>query len=1009
MPARVTSDTFIGRRAELAELGAALARAREGRAGLVFVAGESGVGKSRLVGHFTRRAEADGAHVLWGDCVELGASELPYGAIVSALRPLARQGHRVLDELGPARAELAHLLPELGEVGDLRVEPFSGNGQGRLFELLLAVLDRLSHEAPLVLVLDDLHWADRSTRDFIAFLARNLCGSRLLLVATFRVDELHRRHPLRPFLADVERTELAQRLPVERFTREELADQLAAILGAPPDRDLLDRLWARSEGNPLFAEELLAVEQEGCCAEMPESLRDALMLRVEALGGVTQEALRWVAAAQRVEHDVLAEVSGVEPRELRDALREAVAHHVLVGHDDGTFAFRHALLREAVEDDLLPGEHAELHLGLARALEARLGQDSCGRVERATAVAHHYDVAGAQPEALRASVRAAQGARQVLALSEAAALYERALQLWDRVEAGGGDPATLAGLDRIDLLAHAAYANDGNPARAVSLVRKALELVDRRAEPARAAMLLNRLGKASWALGKGGDGIAAWDEALALLPAEPPSRERAELLAAKAGALMLWGHLKDADALADEALAAADAVGSRWVEMHALNTKGVTRMAFGGIEESEAVLRRAMHMADEDDEPVQMSRAYMNLSDVLHLAGRTREAYELLLAGAERMSAFGHKAIWLHLQRAEMAYHLGLWDEADALMPPEMAPRHENMTLVFFETRRAELELARGQHDSARRRLERARSLVRRSFEPQWHSPITALLAGLERRERNVDAAREQIAIGLRRLHESNAVQDGARLARILTSAAGVEADAAQQARDLGRPQDEAEAVAASRAFARRAREAAELPSATAVPEAAAYALVAEADAAGAGGRPQAERWAQAATAWERIERPYRAARCRWRQADALLHDGRRADAEAVAADALAVARALGAAWLIDELVALARRGRLRLHDVPAATEAEPATPPAEDPAATLGLTPRERDVLALVARGRTNREIGEELFMAEKTASVHVSRILAKLDVRSRTEAAAVAHRLGLDHSDGVWVAAAG
>jgi ATP/maltotriose-dependent transcriptional regulator MalT len=1013
MPARVTSDAFIGRRAELAELGAALDRARAGRAELVFLAGESGVGKSRLVSHFTRRAQDDGVRVLWGDCVELGASELPYGAIVSALRPLVRHGHPVLDELGPARGELAHLLPELGEVGDLRVEPFSGSGQGRLFELLLALLDRLSREAPLVLVLDDLHWADRSTRDFIAFLARNMCGARLLVLATFRIDELHRRHPLRPFLADVERTEVAQRLPVERFTRDELAAQLGAILGAPPDRDLLDRLWARSEGNPLFAEELLAVEQEGCCAEVPDSLRDALMLRVEALGDATQEALRWVAAAQRVEDDVLTEVSGIEPRALRDALREAVAHHVLVAHDDGTFAFRHALLREAVHDDLLPGEHADLHLALARVLERRLDGETCARVARATAVAHHYDVAGAQPEALRASVRAARAAQRVLAVAEAAALYERALELWDRVEAAGGDAQALAGEDRIDLLRHAARAHDGNPARAVNLVRKALDLVDRDADPARAALLLDRLGKASWALGKGGDGLAAWDEALELLPAEPPTEERARLLAAKAGALMLWGHLQDADALADEALAAAHATGSRFVEIHALNTKGVTRLATGGIEQSEALLRRAMHMALDDDEAVQLSRAYMNLSDVLHLAGRTREAYELLHDGADRISAFGHKGIWLHLQRAEMAYHLGLWDEADAAMPPEMAPRHENMTLVFFETRRAELELARGQHDSARRRLEHARALVRGSFEPQWHSPITALLAGLERRERNIDAAREQIAIGLRRMHESNAVHDGARLARILTSAAGVEADAAQQARDLGRPGDEAEAVAASVDFARRARAAAQLPSAVTIPEAAAYALVAEAEAAGATGDPAPERWAQAATAWEALERPYRTARCRWREADARLRAGQRAQAETAAADALGVARALGATWLIDELVALARRGRLRL-DAAAQGAATPAAQHEagtldDDPAAELGLTRRERDVLALVARGCTNREIGEHLFMAEKTASVHVSRILAKLDVRSRTEAAAVAHRLGLDRPDGERLAAAG
>jgi DNA-binding CsgD family transcriptional regulator len=601
-------------------------------------------------------------------------------------------------------------------------------------------------------------------------------------------------------------------------------------------------------------------------------------------------------------------------------------------------------------------------------------------------------------------VRAARAAERVHAHAEAAALYERALELWERVER----PELLAGHDRIDLLRDAAQASDSNPARSIALVRAALELIDRDAEPHRAALLLELLGRSSWGLGKGREGLAAWDEALALLPSEP-SAERARLLSAKAGGLMLWSHWAEGDALAEDALAVARASGSRFAEVHALNTQGVTRLASGRVDEAEALLRRAMQMAREDDETHQLSRGYLNLSDVLHLAGRTREAYNLLHEGLEEIRVFGHKGIWLNFQLSEMAYHLGLWDEADAHTPPELAPRHEGMTLVFYETRRAELELGRGEHESARRRLERARALVKRSFEPQWHSPITALLAGLERHERNIEAAREHIATGLRRLHESDALQDGARLARILSSAAGVEADAAQQARDLGHPQDEAGAIAACTEFAVRAQEAAGLSSAVAIPEARAFALVARAEATAATGCADPAQWAAAARAWEAIERPYRAARNRSREADARLRTGDRAGAETVAAAALAQARRLGAGSLIAELEALGRRGRLRLDDdrsVAAAAQPAPAGP--ADPAAGLGLTPRERDVLVLVAEGSTNREIGERLFMAEKTASVHVSRILAKLDVRSRTEAAAVAHRLGVARSGDAPVAAA-
>ncbi|MCW2982659.1 MAG: family ATPase, partial [Conexibacter sp.] len=799
MPARVTSDAFIGRRHELAQLEAALAAASGpvGSAacmsGLVFVAGESGVGKSRLTDHFAQRAKANGVRVLWGDCIDLGDSELPYAPIVSALRSLVRQGHPVLDALGPARAELARLLPELGTPGDLLVEPYAGSAQGRLFELLLVLFERLAEESPVLLVIDDLHWADRSTRDFLAFLARNVCRQRLLVVSTFRVDELHRRHPLRPFLAEIERTERASRVPVERFSREELGAQLAAILGTVPDDELLDRVFARSEGNPLFAEEILAAEREGD-GTLPESLRDALMLRVEALGEITQEALRWVSAAQRIDHDVLEEASALEPRALRDALREAVAHHVLVTQADGRIAFRHALLREAVHDDLLPGEHAELHLRLADVLEARVPSDRCVGLDRAAEIAHHFDAAGDQPEALRTAVRAAQTAARVHAESEAAAFYERALELWDRVD----DPAALAGCDHVELLARTAAAHQFDYGRCIVLLKRALHELDEEAEPARAALLLERLGKARWSQGKGQIALEAWDAALALLPARPPSEERAHLLAAKAGGLMLWGRYADARAMADEALDVADAVGSRAVRIHALNTKGVSLRGGGATAQGLAVLREAMAMAREDGNVDQLLRAYLNLSDAMHLTGDTHGARELLIEGRREVNTLGRHAKWLAIQQAEIAYDLGFWDEANELVSPELGRGTQGMTRVFFELTRASLSMGRGEHADARERLEVARDLVARSYEPQWHAPITAMLAGLERRERNIDAAREAIRTGLARLATTEAMDDGARLARIFSAAAGVEADAAQQARDLGRPDEEAVAIAAA-------------------------------------------------------------------------------------------------------------------------------------------------------------------------------------------------------------------
>ena len=1007
MPSRVTADAFIGRRAELAELGAALRRTKDRRSGLVFVAGESGVGKSRLVDHFCQRAQADDVRVLWGDCVDLGDSELPYAPLVSALRSLVRRGHPVFDELGHARGELARLLPELGAPADLQVEPYAGSAQGRLFELLLGLFDRLSQETPVVLVIDDLHWADRSTRDFMSFLARNVCDQRLLVVATYRVDELHRRHPLRPLLAEIERSEHAQRLPVERFTRSELGAQLANILGAEPEAGLLHRVWARSEGNALYAEEILAAEREGD-GTLPESLRDALMLRVEALGDATQEALRWVAAARRIEHDVLEEASGIEPRELRDALRQAVAHHVLITQPDGHIAFRHALLREAVHDDLLPGEHAELHLRLARVLDARVAGDRCVGLDRAAEIAHHFDTAGDQPAALRAAVRAAEAADRVHAHGESAAFYERALELWDRVE----DAPALAGADHVALLALAAEAHVTDHGRAIVLAKKALEELDHDAEPGRAALLLERLGKARWSQGKGAIALQAWDAALDLLPGDPATPERARLLAAKAAGLMMWGRFADGLALAEAAMATAEAAGARFPFLHALNTKGLCLVGTGAADGGLACLREATDMARDEDMVDLVVRGYLNHSDALSLVGRTAEAHTLLTDGRREVQKLGRHAVWLDLQLAEMAYNLGRWDEVDALLTPELGRGRQGMTQVFFELRRAELELARGEHAIARPRLELVRELVARSYEPQWHAPLAAMLADLERRERDVVAARAAIREGLRKLTAEGAIEDGPRLARVLSAACGVESDAAQQARALGRADEEAAAVGAAREYARRAHDAAQLPFARVVPEAQAFALVAAAEAADAAGTPEPALWAQAGDCWASIERPYRVARACSMQAEAHLALGDRAGAQTAADTALALGHELGIPWLVDAVGALSRRGRLRLAaGAPrpaAAPDDDAGTTAADDVAAALGLTPRERDVLALVAEGRTNREIGERLFMAEKTASVHVSRILAKLDVRSRTEAAAVAHRLGLD-AGAVGVAAAG
>jgi len=286
---RVTSETFVGRGPELDLLDAALGRAMAGAPAFVFVGGESGVGKTRLLREFESRARAREARVLIGQCLELGGAQIPYAPLVAALRPLARGlGDADADGDGadvlPAatRNALAELLPELGGTGrDRDDEPRAR--QGRLFEGLLTLLEQLGRSAPVLLMIEDLHWADAATRDFITFLVRSSRAERLCLVVSYRSDELHRRHPLRPLLAELERASGVERVALARFDRDEVAALLEGILQEPPPGELAERLYARSQGNALYTEELLAVFEDGDSWQLPETLRDVLLRRYERL------------------------------------------------------------------------------------------------------------------------------------------------------------------------------------------------------------------------------------------------------------------------------------------------------------------------------------------------------------------------------------------------------------------------------------------------------------------------------------------------------------------------------------------------------------------------------------------------------------------------------------------------------------------------------------------------------------------------------------------------------
>ena len=992
MRARLTSTRFVGRAGEMFDLQLALRESVLGRPALVLLGGDSGVGKTRLIAEFERGISAatyagDEVRLLRGEAVEQGEGELPYGPLVSALRPLVRERHRALEQLGRrSRAQLAALLPGFDDDGTSadRNEP-PGQGQLRLFEALFELFELLSESAPLVLVLEDMHWADRSTRTFAQFLARSLRNERIMLVLSYRTDELHRRHPLRPLLAELERLERARRVELEPFDRDEVVEALSDILGDAPSESLVDRLLARSEGNPLYVEELLAAGLDGRGAA-PQSLRDAFMLRIERLSADAQRAARAIAVGRALDEATLCEVTGIASEPLQAALREAVAEQVLVADPEGRLGFRHALLREALYDDLLPGERGDLHLALAHAYERRDDPD----VEWSATIARHYAEAGDQPAALRATVQAALAARDAHAHGDAAELAERALELWPRVPEG--DRAVP--FDHVELLriTASAHATEGDHGRAESLLQTALSELEPDAEPRRYSALLARLARVQWSLNRGQEGVETAQQALAMLPRDEVSSERASLLTWLARTRHLRGRYHEALSDGEAALAAAIAAGDRQSETEALNTLGMSQIIVGDFELGVQRLRRAIDIARQDEDIDGLRSAYSNLADILNLSGRTAQALEIAREGlAATSTRVPQGRDWLMLTVSDLSFEMGDWETSQTHLvcsPDRLAGR----LLIFRLLRGIELALGRGEDTAAAEHLERLEPLISQTAEPQWIGAWGALAGELRRRQRDLPAARAVVDQALDRIELCT--DDVMRIARASAVGVRIEADIAQRARDLRERAQERDAITRAKLHVDRLKAAGQ----DGGPVERAWRTVGLAELARARGRPDPKLWSKAAEEWDAMDRPFQAAIARWRAAEAHVETGDRQSAAPPAAQALGTAQRLGAQWLVDELSGLAERARLDLsHGTapPRPTGANGNGADSSEPDDPFGLTRRERQVLALIAEGATNRQIGAALYMAEKTASVHVSRILSKLGVHSRTQAAALAHRL--------------
>ncbi len=966
------SGALVGRDAALSALGDGVAQAAAGRPGVVLVGGETGIGKTRLVAELTRREDVV---TLAGACVPVAGETFPYAALTQALRSVT--GDALVQRELSRSPELARLLP------DVRAEPepttsMHDSSPLRLFHAVLSLLDRMAVTRPVVHVVEDLHWADHSTLDLLRFLATNLDRERVLLVATYRDDE--RLDPaVRGWLAELARLPLTTRLHLERLDADETAALLAQLLGRPPDQRTLERTLARSAGNPLFVEHLVLSAADSDPG-LPGTLRDLLRSRVDQLPGDTHRVLRAAAVLGRpVPVPVLAAVAGLPELDVEDRLRPALEQHVVAMRRDETVGFRHPAFVEVVYDALLPTERRRLHRSAAEVL------DQSGSTSE---VARHWDRAGDPGRALLASVAAGYDAERVYAFADAHASFDRAVRL---AEEGHGSGQHL---DLVLLREHAAHAasQTGHPDEAVRLLERALEdTADRR----RRAGLHMLGGQVHFLAGRGPETERELRTALSLLEPGERSVLAAQVNAGLARWAAAWSRLDVADGYIETALDIAAEVGARREEGVALNARGVAAALRGDTDAAVDDLRAALAVATEVANADDIAGAYVNMSHVLGMAGRLDDVVELCRMGIEVISRVGlarQEGSLLLANGAQALLDAARLDQAGDLLRQALAQGPRGIAAAPVLMLAGRLAILRGDLPLAWDRCDQARLVVEANEAPlQWVRLITEASTEVE-----LWTGRSQEAFAL--------AMEGLRLVRDTDEAAFASTLVLHGLRaladDLDRHRDPA-----SRQRVARHREALLALAATMTPDPladpedpmgalvvhAASAATSRAELARLDGKADPAVWAVAHDRWAALGRPAHAAYALWRQAEAGLAVRRDAAALATLRAAHRSAGEIGLPLIAAEIDVLARWYRVDIDE--AVTDPDDA----DQSLAEYGLTAREHEVLRGLVAGRSNQEIADSLFISVKTASVHVSNILRKMQAGGRQEAARIARRHGV------------
>jgi DNA-binding NarL/FixJ family response regulator len=1002
---RIESPTFVGRAAELTALEDALDRAAAGEMTTVLIAGDPGIGKTRLLQAWNARAARRGARIALGSCLDLGEAGPAYTAIVEALRDLLLRLDPGEEErlVGADRSVLGRILPELSPRSD-SVEPdyaASGFAQTKLFDRLVDVIHRAGTVSPVVLELEDIHWADRSSQAFLLYLVEVAREANLLVIGTYRPEAADTDQAFRTTLSQLLRRPRVATLPVAPFDEAELREQLTGILGEAPTTSLLAAIRERSEGNPLFVEELATATDPS--AHLPASIAAATATKVETLSDEARAVLRVASVVGRsAPYAVLRDASGLGDETLARALREAVRAGLLEPHHVGeAYRFRHALLQDAIYQETLPGERRRLHAAVARALTGDPSHQP-DDPDLAPRLARHWFEAGDVDRALLAALAAAASAERQSAYAEAATQFERALELWDRA------PNASPRQAKSDVLERAAWAAflAGGYDRAVTLAQATVDELGPAADRSRLIRVLDLL---SWSAGRAG--IDSPDSVRAIAAMDPDGlrpEDRVMVLSYRAVLHDELGELREALEVARPLVEEARAAGNfRVLAQAGMVLAGVLQYTdpAGALDVLEPIRREAAEVGDDvyrTDLEVAAGRIMLDAGMHDELLAALPDALEL----ATR-TGLGR---WARPQlRYAFAHAL--------LLRGELAESLEQVQLARLDTPtgriRALLEIVGALAATATGAFEEAADHLEASRLPN-STPEAELGRGW------LAAARARLALSERRYEDVAAIV-GATAPRVLEEgvytpmtdtmwwmaepALAALAEQAEHTRAAGAADGAiAESTAKIEGWLEETRR---LLVASALPQLewrVGYEALIAGHLARIRGHDEPSIWAEAAGHFP--DRSVEALAARYRQAEALLATrGSRDAVREIMVGAHAIATETGARPLTGQFDALARRARIELRAATSKPVALAEDPPGNEPALPVGhaalrgrgLSDREIEVLTLVAAGYSNGQIGERLFISTKTASVHVSHIMDKLGVSSRTEAATIGVRLGL------------